>query len=67
MLNTAYAYLVEQAVAADNAAIPAYQVAGVKAEEIASMSRRAALDDWLEAPMGDEAAAEAALVRALTA
>jgi hypothetical protein len=65
-LNTAYAYLAEQAEAADAVALPAYRVAQLKEDEIHANSRRTALDSWLEAPMGRTAEREDALVRFLT-
>lgn len=66
VLNTAYAYLAEQAEAADAAAIPAYRVAGVEEKEIQANTRRAALDEWLDAAYGEDAAYEEALVKFLT-
>lgn len=66
MLNAAYAYLAEQAEAADRIAVPAYQVAQVEPKEIESRSRRLALDEWLDAPFGDSAAHEQAVVAYLT-
>ncbi len=66
MLNTAYAYLAEQAEAADAVALPAYRVAQVKEEDIREMSRRTTLDEWLDAPYGVDAEHEQALVSYLT-
>ncbi len=66
MLNAAYAYLAERAEAADTAAVPAYQVGGVESDEIQKMSRRAALDTWLDAPVGADAKKEQALISYLT-
>ncbi len=65
-MNVAYAFLAERADAADIAAVPAYQVAEVSSDEIAKLSRRAALDEWLDAPTGDDAEAEKALLSFLT-
>ncbi len=66
MLNAAYAYLAERAEAADTAAVPAYQVGGVESDEIQKMSRRAALDTWLDAPLGADATEQQALISYLT-
>jgi hypothetical protein len=66
LLNTAYAYLAEQAEAADAVALPAYRVAQVDDKEIQKHSRRTALDDWLNAPPAEVAERDAALVKHLT-
>lgn len=66
VLNVTYAYLVERADHADSVAVPAYQVAQVDPKDIAGMSRRVALDDWLDSPIGDTAEHEKALVAFLT-
>jgi hypothetical protein len=50
VLNTAFAYLAEQAEAADAAALPVYRVAGIEDAEIDKHSRRAALENWLNEP-----------------
>jgi hypothetical protein len=66
VLNTAYAYLAEQAEAADAVALPAYRVAGIEDREIAQHTRRAALDNWLNAPPPAVAKRDAALIKHLT-
>jgi hypothetical protein len=66
VLNTAYAFLAEQADAADAVAVPAYQVAQVKPEDIAGLSARTGLDEWLDGPLGATAEHEQAVVAFLT-
>jgi hypothetical protein len=66
LTNVAYAYLVEKADAEDSAGVPAYRVAQVESEDIRKLSARAALDEWLNEPLGDEAAHEQAVVEFLT-
>jgi hypothetical protein len=66
VLNVAYAYLAERADAADSAAVPAYQVAQMEPDDIEKRSRRSALDEWLNAPLGEEAAHEEAVLAYLT-
>lgn len=65
-MNATYAYLVAQADAADSVAVPAYQMGGVEEKDIAKASRRSALDEWLNAPMGEDAANEEAVLAFLT-
>lgn len=62
VLNTAFAYLAEQAEAADAVAVPAYRVAQVEEKDIQKNSRRAALDDWLNAPPAAVAERDQALL-----
>jgi hypothetical protein len=66
LLSVAYAYLVEKADAEDSAGVPAYRVAQAEPEDIAKLSARGALDEWLNQPLGDEAAHEKAVVEFLT-
>lgn len=66
VLNVVYAYLAEQADTADSAAVPAYQMGGVEEKDIVKASRRAALDEWLNAPLGQDAAHEEAVLAFLT-
>ena len=66
VLNTAYAYLAEQAEAADAVSTPAYRVARADEKEIKANLRRTALDEWLDAPYGEDAEYEQALLRFLT-
>jgi hypothetical protein len=66
LLSVAYAYLVEKADAEDSAGVPAYRVAQAEPEDIAKLSARAALDEWLNEPLGEDAAHENALVEFLT-
>lgn len=66
MLNTAYAYLVEQAIREDAMAIPAYEMGGVEEKKIKAHSRRKQLDDWLNEPMGVDAEYQAAVMQYLT-
>jgi hypothetical protein len=61
-----YAYLVEQADAEDSNARPAYRVAQVEEKDIEKASNRTALEDWLNAPTGDEAEREQAVLAFLT-
>jgi hypothetical protein len=66
LLSVVYAYLVEKADAEDSAGVPAYRVAQVESEDIQKLSARGALDEWLNAPLGEDAAHESALVEFLT-
>jgi hypothetical protein len=66
VLNTAYAYLAAEADAADAVAVPAYRVAQVDQEDIEKMSNRRDLDDWLDAPYGDDALRRDKLLSYLT-
>jgi hypothetical protein len=65
LLNIVYAYLAEQMDAADRAAVPAYQVAGLKQKEVQEMLHRPAFDQWLSEPTGKTAEQDAALLRHL--
>ncbi len=65
-LNVVYAFLAEQCDASDRVAEPVFLAAKVKSEDVAAMSHRAALDDWLAAPYGQEAVEEQALISYLT-
>jgi hypothetical protein len=62
LVNTAYAFLAEACDAADRIAEPTLYAAGMEPDDIADMSRRKQLDDWLAAPMGREAEDEQALL-----
>lgn len=67
LLNTVYAWLAEQADALDRVRSSALLAAGMKPGEVEKMSRRAALDRWLNAPSGAESADEARLLKHLGA
>jgi hypothetical protein len=56
----------DQALAADQVGEPAYLVAGVKSDELEDMSYVKAFHDWLDAPIGREAANDQALMNYLT-
>lgn len=67
LLNVAYAYLAEHADATDRIAFPTYIAARLDPDEVTSQLRRTALDEWLDAPMGEQAEGEKALLRYLGA
>lgn len=66
MLNIAYAIWADRLDARDAVQSPVLLAAGVKPESVQSHMHRPMLDDWLDAPMGEEAEAEAALLAFLT-
>lgn len=61
-MNTAYAFLAGEADAADRISAPTMLAAGADPDDVDSSLRRDALDEWLSAPMGREAASEQALL-----
>jgi hypothetical protein len=65
LCNTVYALLAERADALDLAEVSLYAADFKKEDREALCGHRESLDRWLDEPMGRQAEAEAALLRAL--